>query len=71
VESREDVRLLYLSGSTPRGEECASSDLDVAVAVEPLPRPRDLERLTTELEAAARGVWPASCRGQCRGGGAM
>ena len=50
MESREDVRLLYLSGSTPRGEECASSDLDVAVAVEPLPSPRDLERLTTELQ---------------------
>ena len=50
MESREDVRLLYLSGSTARGEECASSDLERAVPSSPLPGARDLERLTTELQ---------------------
>ena len=53
LEDRSDVGLAYLFGSAARGEECTSSDLDVAVLFTRVPEGRDLDRLATELQAAA------------------
>jgi predicted nucleotidyltransferase len=53
VGSRADVRLAYVFGSAARGEARASSDVDIAVLFESRPEPGDVERLATDLEAAA------------------
>ncbi len=53
LEERRDVRIAYLFGSAVRGEERPSSDLDVAVLCRPRPQPRELDRLTAELQEAA------------------
>jgi predicted nucleotidyltransferase len=53
LEERGDVRLAYLFGSAARGEARPSSDIDIAVLFEPRPDPRELDRLTTEIERAA------------------
>jgi len=50
LESRTDVRLAYVFGSTARGEARASSDVDVAVLFETLPEAGDLDRLATDLQ---------------------
>ena len=54
LDARPDVRLAYLFGSAARGEERASSDLDIAVLFATLPDPRDLERLIAELQGTGR-----------------
>ena len=54
LERREDVRLAYLFGSAARGAVRTSSDIDVALLFSSIPEPRDLDRLTEELEASAR-----------------
>src|SRR5262245_41218401 len=53
VESRADVRLAYVFGSAARDQVRASSDVDIAGLLEPLPAPPDLDRLATDLETAA------------------
>lgn len=53
LEVRADVRLAYLFGSTARGEARPSSDLDVGVVFSPVPAAAELDRLATDLEAAA------------------
>ena len=53
LESRADVRLVYVFGSAARGEARASSDVDVAVLFETLPEARDLDRLATDLHTVA------------------
>lgn len=53
VESRADVRLAYVFGSAARDQARASSDVDIAVLLEPLPAPADLDRLATDLETVA------------------
>ena len=53
LEGRGDVRLAYLFGSAARGEERTSRDLNVAVLFAGAPEPRNLDRLTTELQGAA------------------
>jgi len=50
---RADVVLAYAFGSVARGEERASSDIDIAVVFDHPPDARDLDRLATALEAAA------------------
>jgi predicted nucleotidyltransferase len=54
LDARADVRLAYVFGSTASGRARPSSDVDVAVLFEPVPGPRDLDALATDLEAAAR-----------------
>lgn len=49
---RPDVRVAYVFGSVARGEQRASSDVDVAVLFAPAPQPRELDDLSTELERA-------------------
>ena len=53
LDERADVRLAYLFGSVARGQARADSDLDVGVVFSPIPSPAELDRLATDLEAAA------------------
>jgi predicted nucleotidyltransferase len=53
LDGRADVRLVYLFGSVARGAARRSSDLDVGVVFSPVPVPAELDRLATDLEAAA------------------
>lgn len=53
LEGRADVRLGYLFGSVTRGQARLSSDLDVGVVFSTVPAAPELDRLTTDLEAAA------------------
>jgi predicted nucleotidyltransferase len=54
LEARADVRLAYLFGSVARGEARASSDFDIGVVFAPVPAPAEIDRLASDLEAAAR-----------------
>jgi predicted nucleotidyltransferase len=51
--SRVDVRLAYLFGSVGRGDARPSSDLDLGVVFSSVPAPRELDRLASDLAAAA------------------
>jgi predicted nucleotidyltransferase len=53
LEARTDVRLVYVFGSTARGEARASSDIDVAVLFETLPEVGDLDQLAADLQTTA------------------
>jgi predicted nucleotidyltransferase len=53
LEGCAEVRLAYLFGSAARGEARRSSDLDVGVVLSPIPAPAQLDKLVTDLEAAA------------------
>jgi hypothetical protein len=55
LEPRANVRLAYVFGSTARGQARPSSDVDVAVLLDPPPEPRDLDQLTSDLCGAAGG----------------
>ena len=52
LEERAAVQAAYLFGSTARGEDRRSSDLDVGVVFLPIPAPALLDQLGTDLEAA-------------------
>lgn len=54
LEGRTDVRLAFVFGSLARGEVRPSSDCDVGVVFAPMPDGRALDRLSTDLEGAAR-----------------
>lgn len=53
LDARADVQLAYVFGSLARGEARPSSDLDLGVVFRFVPAPRELDRLTTDLEVAA------------------
>ncbi|MGH7332247.1 MAG: type VII toxin-antitoxin system MntA family adenylyltransferase antitoxin [Candidatus Rokuibacteriota bacterium] len=53
LELRADVRLAYVFGSAARGQDRATSDVDVAVLFDPPPAPRDLDQLTSDLCGAS------------------
>jgi predicted nucleotidyltransferase len=53
LEGHAEVRLVYLFGSVARGDDRRSSDLDVGVVFSPVPAPAQLDRLASDLEAAA------------------
>jgi predicted nucleotidyltransferase len=50
---RVDVRVAYLFGSVAGGNARPASDLDVGVLFSPVPAPALLDRLGSDLEAAA------------------
>jgi predicted nucleotidyltransferase len=54
LKRRRDVRLVYLFGSSGRTDGTVPADVDIGILFEPLPAPRDLDHLTTELQTAAR-----------------
>ncbi len=52
--NRDDVTLAYAFGSAVRGEQRASSDIDIGVLFERVPDARELDRLATALEKVGR-----------------
>jgi predicted nucleotidyltransferase len=54
LAARPDVRLAYLFGSAARPEGSAPRDVDVAVLFATVPEGRDLDRLASRLQEAAR-----------------
>jgi predicted nucleotidyltransferase len=54
LEPRGDVRLAYLFGSAARRSGKAARDVDVGILFEPIPAPRALDHLASDLEAAGR-----------------
>jgi len=54
LQARNDVRLAYVFGSVATGRMHGTSDLDVAVLFAATPAPLTLDRLTEDLEGAAR-----------------
>ena len=51
LDTRSEVRLAYIFGSSASGNESPSSDLDVGILFASSPSPKALDRLNAELEA--------------------